>query len=195
MDDDAFQKAVKEHRDEFYRMIGHCVTRWAFVDRTLFSLCHICLGTTPEQTALVFYKFSSINDHKLLAGNLIKITAKPDRDINKQWADISSVFEKLIPFRNFIVHNPVRGGANKTSQINKDGTHGKAIVSITNEIYIEGGKLYNKDVLPEINKADFNDLKDHYLSVEEMNKKLCEFEDYLSKKLGNDKAPFRTGIS
>jgi hypothetical protein len=96
------------------------------------------------------------------------------------------MFDKLVPFRNFICHNPVRGGAARSVLPGGDGAE-RVHISIKKEIYIKSSKLYNKRQLPQINKATLNDLHDHYESVEKMQKEIWKFVADMREIFGNGK--------
>src|SRR5258707_12997113 len=50
MAEDDFSK----RRERFFFLLGYAITRWAYIDRSLFDFCKFALNTTERKTAIVF---------------------------------------------------------------------------------------------------------------------------------------------
>jgi hypothetical protein len=56
---------VEQRRDEFYKLFGQCIKKWADVEGTLFELCVRCLKTSRRQAAAIVYYKSPTIDSRL----------------------------------------------------------------------------------------------------------------------------------
>jgi hypothetical protein len=101
MTEDDFRK----RQERFFFLVGYAITRWAYVDRSLFEFCRFALNTTDRKTAILFYRTPSIGDHSILANALMR-DAQLQAQHLKHWEQIVSAIEKLLPFRNDLAHNP-----------------------------------------------------------------------------------------
>jgi hypothetical protein len=118
-------------RDEqiFSRLIGECITRWAFIDRALFEYCNYCLGGRWPITAIVFYRTPQLKQRLDLVDELLRKTIFfikvriPSRSrvaqqrcdtMLREWAIINKKLNGLIEVRNVIAHQPMmRAGTTK----------------------------------------------------------------------------------
>lgn len=96
---------LSEDKKEFLVLVGTILTEWAEVDEELFRLVQYALNTTPEKTAIVFYATDSIKSHLVTCDKLL-YRSLPTVML-KQWLEISSLFDSLLPIRNNIAHNPL----------------------------------------------------------------------------------------
>ena len=99
--EDEFRKKT----EWFYFLVGYAITRWAYVDRSLFEFCEFALGATERKTAAVFYRSPSIGDHLTLTDSLMA-SAELSPESLKRWGKVSKAIGELLPFRNDLAHNP-----------------------------------------------------------------------------------------
>jgi hypothetical protein len=92
-------------QERFFALAGYAITRWAYIDRSLFDFCKFALGTTDHKTAIVFYRTPSIGDHLGLVNALFDASELPPEAL-KHWTRISREIGRLLPFRNDLAHNP-----------------------------------------------------------------------------------------
>lgn len=99
-------KRAKRNRDAFLRLVGECVTRWAFADRALFILFQHALGVDRKAAGIVYYRLNTISSRIQLVNSAISLAASP---LNlKAWRKYKNQLDhKLIPVRNVIVHHPM----------------------------------------------------------------------------------------
>jgi len=96
---------------DFYFHVGHCVKVWAVVEKHLFDVCHIFLGSSKTVAAVVYGRTSTLEMRISLVNDLIKMTYPTklgDHDHSNlvTWKAIKKESERLIPTRNVIVHAP-----------------------------------------------------------------------------------------
>ena len=65
-------KKVHEDEREFARLVGECITTWAFVDREVFRLFRLHLETTSKRTAVVYYRWPTLAGRADLTDALLK---------------------------------------------------------------------------------------------------------------------------
>ena len=102
-------------REQFYRQVGQCITTWAWVEDSLFSLCHATLGCHKERAAIVFGRTPTLETRLALTDELMRSVFPKegrkngghDPQIIKEWAEIQRSLLKLAPVRNAMAHRPV----------------------------------------------------------------------------------------
>jgi hypothetical protein len=99
------EKEFHKRMERFFFLVGYAISRWAYIDRSLFHLCHFALGTCEKMTAIVVYRSPNIGDHLALTDALMVAAQLQDRYLT-QWKRISGKIAALLPFRNDIAHNP-----------------------------------------------------------------------------------------
>jgi hypothetical protein len=106
---------MQEMGDEFYLLMGNCISGWATVEEYLFKVCWACLGCSKQQAAIVYYRTPTIEARRQLADELVK-TVLPrktppsgghDHEDVKVWNAIQKEIEELLPTRNRIAHQPM----------------------------------------------------------------------------------------
>jgi hypothetical protein len=95
----------RKRQERFFFLVGYAITRWAYVDRSLFDFCEFALNTTERKTAILFYRTPSIGDHLTLTNALMR-DAQLETRHSKHWEQIVGAIETLLPFRNDLAHNP-----------------------------------------------------------------------------------------
>jgi hypothetical protein len=100
MTDDFLKK-----QERFFALAGYAITRWAYIDRSLFDFCKFALSTTEHKTAIVFYRTPSIGDHLGLANALFGASDLPPEALER-WKRIAREMQRLLSFRNDLAHNP-----------------------------------------------------------------------------------------
>jgi hypothetical protein len=76
-------KKVKQDQDTFLRLIGECVTRWAFIDRAVFQIFHQTLATDDALAATAYYKWNTLNQKCDLTDRTLAQKYRPDSPILK----------------------------------------------------------------------------------------------------------------
>jgi hypothetical protein len=165
MTEDDFRK----RQEKFFFLVGYAITRWAYVDRSLFDFCKFALNTSERKTAIIFYRSPNIGDHLTLT-NALMADAQLQPLHKKHWEQIVRAIEALLPFRNDLAHNPpVQTGfmaiaMNKNDPSKTHATEHKQWW----EIRTEPRKLLHRPKnkkLREI-KADSDQIFDHIKKVE-----------------------------
>jgi hypothetical protein len=100
--------------DQFYMIIGQCITHWALVEAELFQICWRTLQCALEYAAIIYYRTPNLDARLSLASELVEsIFRKPNRprepapDELKQWRATVKEFRNLLEVRNQIAHHPV----------------------------------------------------------------------------------------
>ena len=102
----AASKRAKRNRDAFLRLVGECVTRWAFTDRALFMLFQRALSVDRKAAGIIYYRLNTISSKIQLADSAINLVAMPSN--LKVWQKYKNTLNhKLIPVRNIIAHHPM----------------------------------------------------------------------------------------
>jgi hypothetical protein len=107
-----------KQRERFFFLLGYAITRWAYIDRSLFNFCKFALNATEHKTAIVFHRTPSIGDHLALTDALMRAAQLQPQDL-KHWEQIVHVMGKLLPFRNDIAHNPPVQAVSMKIMVNK----------------------------------------------------------------------------
>ena len=102
-------------REKFYQQVGQCITTWAWIEDSLFSLCHVALGCHKERAAVVFGRTPTLETRLALTDELMRSVFPKegrkngghDPQIIKEWAEIQQKLLKLAPVRNAMAHRPV----------------------------------------------------------------------------------------
>lgn len=110
--------ASKEY-ERFFFLVGYAISRWAYIDRSLFDLCKFALNTTEHKTAIVFHRKPSIGEHLSLTDELLRASELQPRPL-EHWNKIKLAMENLLPFRNDIAHNPPAQAGYMTIIMDKD---------------------------------------------------------------------------
>src|SRR5215510_13117369 len=95
----------------FYEAMGMCIAAWADVDEQLFLIFRQCLGAPPTQSAIIYFRISSLDTRRgvteeLVSSILPKTTpsAAPHPSM-KMWSKATAGFETLVKTRNRIAHH------------------------------------------------------------------------------------------
>jgi hypothetical protein len=171
-------------RDEqiFSRLIGECITRWAFIDRALFEYSNYCLGGRWPITAIVYYRTPQLKQRLDLVDELLRKTIFfikvriPSRSrvahqrcdaMLKEWAIINKKITGLIEIRNVIAHQPmIRVGTTKKHGKSVRAHYYFAIQTEMNASYRSGRKHWILKV---------EDLRSHFRKAEAVIKALRGF--------------------
>ena len=170
MTEDDFSK----RRDRFFFLLGYAITRWAYIDRSLFDFCKFALNTTERKTAIVFYRSPNIGDHLALTNVLMREAQLQPQHL-KHWDQIARLTERLLPFRNDIAHNPPAQAAYVTVVVNKHDLSKSHVANQKQEweIRTEPTKLLHRSK----RVRDFRATSDHIL---EHIKKVQKLEQAIS---------------
>lgn len=98
-------KKVHEDEREFARLVGECITTWAFVDRQVFGLLNMHLGTNTKRAAVVYYRWPTLAGRADLADALLKSELSKAVFENK-WRPIYKDLKNLLAMRAVIAHQP-----------------------------------------------------------------------------------------
>jgi len=110
------QQSFHRAGDEFYTMIGQCITEWAAVDDALFDIFQDCMGPR-EQSAIIYFRIQSLATRLSLTDEIVmSVLPKPERPKSqgghdhpsvKAWKTAKGDFDELLSVRSHIAHHPV----------------------------------------------------------------------------------------
>ncbi len=100
-------KQVENAETLFYRLVGECINQWSFVDRELFKICELLLGTDSKRTSIVFYSWVNINNHISLVDALLK-NALPEDALHERWKPLRKQMYDLLDTRSIVAHQPAK---------------------------------------------------------------------------------------
>lgn len=115
----------------FFAALGEAIASWAYVEGQLFEIVGARLGAPPPQAAVVFGRTPQMAAHVALAGELLGVTLPPDDVALRKWKAIEKRFEKLLPIRNMLVHQPVHYGGSRVFDFVPDGRGGGSLRSVS----------------------------------------------------------------
>jgi hypothetical protein len=98
-------RRAKRNRDAFLRLVGECVTRWAFTDRALFLLFRQALDIDVKSAGTLYYRLTTLSSKLALTDAVIKLVATPTN--LKVWKTYKKKMDQLIPIRNIVAHHPL----------------------------------------------------------------------------------------
>jgi hypothetical protein len=98
-------KQERRSRNYFLRLVGECITRWAFTDRSLFFLFHTALNLDTRSAGIVYYRLNTLDSKFQLVDRTINLVATPKT--LEAWNANKKEMEALKPIRNVIAHHPM----------------------------------------------------------------------------------------
>lgn len=98
-------KEVRRSRNYFLRLVGECITRWAFTDRSLFVLFRTALNVDAKSAGILYYRLNTLSRKLQLTEATIKLAAS--LETLKEWQVRKKEMDDLIPVRNVIAHHPL----------------------------------------------------------------------------------------
>lgn len=116
----------------FFCAVGEAVTAWALIDRDLFALVKSRLGAPAAQAAVVFGRTPQMAAHVALAGELLSVSLPAEHGALATWSRLAKRFEKLLPIRNMIAHQPIHYGGRAAVRMDRD-EHGNGVVRLVSE--------------------------------------------------------------
>jgi hypothetical protein len=162
-----FSKRNKRNRDNFLRLVGDCVTRWAFIDRMLFVLFLRALNLDVKGAGIIYYRLTTLNSKIDLVDRAIGLVATPAT--LKVWKRHKKKMEELLPVRNIIAHHPL------LQEISGSGRRSRHRYSIRIEPYeIEIGRRVARSVYA-------NELRQHSVRVDKLTHRLATFSGKVMK--------------
>jgi hypothetical protein len=165
MTEDDFRK----RREKFFFLVGYAITRWAYVDRSLFDFCQFALNTSEHKTAIIFYRTPNIGDHLTLT-NALMADAQLQALHKKHWEQIVRAIGALLPFRNDLAHNPPVQTGFTAIAMNKNDPSKTHVTEHKQwwEIRTEPRKLLHRPKIKKLRKteADSDQIFDHIKKVE-----------------------------
>lgn len=103
----------RRSRDYFLRLVGDCITRWAFTDRSLFFLFYTALELDPKSAGIIYYRLTTISSKLQLTDSAVKLVATPET--LEKWNIRKKEMKALIPIRNVIAHHPMLATTDSTT--------------------------------------------------------------------------------
>ena len=100
-------KQVNRDEETFLRLIGECVSQWAFLDRELFKLSQSALGIDELRAAIVFYSWTNIANHLLLVDRLMKHGLSESHFLDK-WRPLRKLIGRHLDTRSIYAHQPIK---------------------------------------------------------------------------------------
>jgi hypothetical protein len=166
-------KKVHEDEREFARLVGECITTWAFVDREVFRLFRLHLETTSKRTAVVYYRWPTLAGRADLTDALLK--AELSKAVfEKKWRPIYRDLKDLLGIRAVIAHQPaLRVGTGK----------GNSPIFLFS-IRVEEAELEVKsfEKLKGKTSLSMKDLRGHTRQAERLVERLGDFVGVLTKR-------------
>jgi hypothetical protein len=175
-------KTIRRDEDIFSRLIGQCITRWAFIDRALFDYCDYCLGGRSALTAVVYYRTPQLSQRLGLVDELLQklllfmkghiptrstVAHRRCEEMSKEWRAIKKRLDNLMQVRNVIAHQPMlRVG---TAKKHGRGERAHYFFSIVSEWRDAGARDKKRHVV----RVD--DLRAHFKAAEKMIGTLTRF--------------------
>jgi hypothetical protein len=159
-----------EAETAFLRAVGLCITQWAFVDRQLFRLFKLGLGTSAERAALLYYGQNALGRRLSQVDGLLTSALSEARHeaYRQEWQSLRKRVTELLPTRNMVAHQPVRRtGAS-------DGTKAVYVYSIYIEPYQRHLTRTHKGLMGK-EELRTDDLIRHSTEVEEVHADLATF--------------------
>jgi hypothetical protein len=171
----AYPGSAKVHQDEreFARLVGECITTWAFVDRQIFRLFALHLETKSKRAAIVYYRLPTLAGRLDLTDALLK-NELSKRVFETKWRPICIDTRNLLAVRAVIAHQPpIRTGT---------GRGQKAIYLFS--IHVEPDELEVKsfEKLRGKKSLGMKDLREHTNQVEKIVERLQTFSAVLANR-------------
>lgn len=105
----------KDH-DEFYKLLGLCISRWSYTEEVLFSICQYILQTREDFAAIIYYRTPTLDSRLSLTDELLRAFLPKSEKKNgghphkllTEWLKIRNKIRDLLPLRNSLAHHQVR---------------------------------------------------------------------------------------
>jgi hypothetical protein len=152
---------------EFYRLLGMCVSSWAFVDRRLYEIFHHAIKLHYKHSAFLYYRNRAFNERLRVVDDALKMALTKEQFEN-EWRPLRDDIADLSHTRNIFAHHPtLRTGTSK------DGKP-LDIYTIRIEPY---ERVLNRDYpgLRGKNELGVEDLMQHESEVGQLEMRLYEF--------------------
>jgi hypothetical protein len=168
-------KQAARDKEIFLRLLGECVSLWAFLDRALFNLAKTALGTDEKRTAIVFYFRQDMTNHLLLLDRLMKHALVEDHFLHK-WRPLHKLISRHLATRSIYAHQPIR----------RTGTGKNNRAFYYYSIHIEpaqqqlGGDF--KQGLGDKTELLAKDLKKHAHSLEKLVNEVSDFHAFFKQR-------------
>lgn len=172
----------------FYSWVGLYITRWAFIEETLFLICSTVLGTDPARTAVVFYRTPTLSSRIELISELMTVRFPPPERANgghrdkryKAWERLAQKLKALMPMRNSVAHHPViwRGGVECKIETQADGSQVVRVDASTQTYRYELYKSHTKRLRErdaEEENVTLEDLRLNYQKVDSLYRSLVDY--------------------
>lgn len=175
----------QEIADEFFMLVGYCITAWADVDHELFE-CAATILKPHRQAAIVYYRQPGLDIRMELVNELIvslfpspsdKPGSHPHTSL-KHWQTVLSDTKPLLSTRRRIAHHPVdirlqnKGGAPST------------ILGAKPDFIIKAGQHEVARKPEKLPPLSVDDLRAHLKQVTDAEKRIREFRTTTLQTLG-----------
>jgi len=111
--------------DKFYSAAGRCIAGWSFIDRTLFDIFEVALGTESIKASIIYYRSPSFSDHLVLTDKIVSAVLEKKTPPRIAWDRLKKKMDQLSPVRNKIAHHPTTIFRSSGGRRRDDGTwHG-----------------------------------------------------------------------
>jgi hypothetical protein len=113
---------IKAHKEkygrlsnEFYALLGRCISGWSYVDQALFNIMQSCLAPHYEQSAIIYFRTPGLEIRLNLTDELVrsllpgreKKPGEHDPPSVKEWSAICKSIKALLPERRQLAHHSV----------------------------------------------------------------------------------------
>lgn len=89
--------------EEMHRAIGKAITRWQYVETSLYIVTHCMLRTDAARSSAVFFHIESARSKLGVTDKLCRIGLKQDT-YQRHWRPIMADVGKAVHFRNALAH-------------------------------------------------------------------------------------------
>lgn len=159
-------KKVRRDEETFLRLIGECVTGWAFVDRAIFRVFRQTLGVAPNMAAAVYYDRNTLNQRRDLTNKVMAQKYAPASTILTRWLILNSEISRLAPVRNSLAHQP----AQRTGTVRAGRPHSYYSIHVEPQ-EVRAGLRKPKEFLVA-------DLRSHLRDADKLRKALLSFAEW-----------------
>lgn len=171
-------QTMQELGNDFYALMGNCISGWATVEHYLFKVCRSSLGAPTHRAAIVYSRTPTIESRRALTDELVRTVLPPkdrpdggkDHPDVKEWSAICAEMMELLKVRNRIAHQPM-GPQIEWEDVEGGDKIGKR--ELWFEIYASEHEETRKGKRPEGLRKE--DLEAHATAVWQLKERLAAF--------------------
>jgi hypothetical protein len=174
---------------EFFFHLGFAINRWAFVERELFHVFRFLLGNTSDSAAsYLFYKQPTTALRFSMVDTLVDAILTPSH--KNRWAGIKKRFNKEIPLRNRLAHDPSNQIVSAAGSVGSSAP--PPVPPPIWELQWEPAKLLQSKKPGDLQPVNVTRIVTHISEVTDLQNELSEFRKKLPIRLPKQAAPTAT---